>query len=332
MNVDMDTDYEVVILNVDEIESDDQDRQFDSDDADNPDLVELAKSIKTTAETSGKPYGVYQPISVYLDSSRNKYIIIQGESRWRSTRLAKLPQIPAMIRSKNNSLEQLAENIVRRDLNNYELSLALQKRLDSGFSLTEVANAIGRTKAYVSKYVRPFKMAEELQNYYRSKHITDIEILSKVHSLSINEYKLAIKEINKNIENNIKITKKIVSEIISLTKKLVLLNEELLRLHDKQKLTDLKLLLKINKLNESDQEVIINKISEGEEFMHLLEENKQKTKPKKDVVFKLSQDNFLKLLVKLGCNDIDNITEDQDALINKLYQIVEQEQENRVLQ
>lgn len=52
-----------------------------------------------------KKYGVQVPISVFKDGE--KYIIIDGERRWRTCKKLNKPSIPAIIQSKPNELENL---------------------------------------------------------------------------------------------------------------------------------------------------------------------------------------------------------------------------------
>jgi ParB/RepB/Spo0J family partition protein len=52
-----------------------------------------------------KKYGVQVPISVYKD--KNRYVIIDGERRWRTCRKLNMPTIPAIIQQKPTELENL---------------------------------------------------------------------------------------------------------------------------------------------------------------------------------------------------------------------------------
>ncbi len=52
-----------------------------------------------------KKYGIQVPISVYQDG--NKYIIIDGERRWRTSKKLNLKSIPAIIQTKPSELENL---------------------------------------------------------------------------------------------------------------------------------------------------------------------------------------------------------------------------------
>jgi ParB family chromosome partitioning protein len=52
-----------------------------------------------------KKYGVQVPISVYQDGDR--YIIIDGERRWRTSKKLNLKTIPAIVQPKPSDLENL---------------------------------------------------------------------------------------------------------------------------------------------------------------------------------------------------------------------------------
>lgn len=52
-----------------------------------------------------KKYGVQVPISVYQDG--NRFVIIDGERRWRTSKKLNLPSIPAIVQSKPSILDNL---------------------------------------------------------------------------------------------------------------------------------------------------------------------------------------------------------------------------------
>ncbi|MCL6441280.1 MAG: ParB/RepB/Spo0J family partition protein, partial [Thermoleophilum sp.] len=70
-------------------------------------LEELAASIAIE--------GVLQPIVVRYDASRDVYVIVHGERRWRASQRAGLTKIPAIVREvpeDRRLVQQLMENIV----------------------------------------------------------------------------------------------------------------------------------------------------------------------------------------------------------------------------
>jgi ParB family chromosome partitioning protein len=121
-------------------------------------LEELASSIKAQ--------GVIQPIVVrQLESGQ--YEIIAGERRWRAAKLAKLEQIPALIKEVPDESAvaiALIENIQREDLNAMEEAIALQRLMDE-FKLTQqaVADAVGKSRTAVTNLLRLNKLTDEVK-------------------------------------------------------------------------------------------------------------------------------------------------------------------------
>ncbi|MDD5035146.1 MAG: ParB/RepB/Spo0J family partition protein, partial [Methylococcaceae bacterium] len=112
-------------------------------------LQELADSI------SGQ--GIVQPI-VVRPIGENRYEIVAGERRWRAAQLARLQEIPVVIRDIGDQ-EALAvaliENIQREDLTPLEEAEAL-RRLQEEFSLThqQIADTIGKSRATITNLLR----------------------------------------------------------------------------------------------------------------------------------------------------------------------------------
>jgi ParB family chromosome partitioning protein len=120
-------------------------------------LQELASSIRAQ--------GVMQPI-VLRSIGENRYEIIAGERRWRATQLAGLDKIPCVIKEVNDEAAvamSLIENIQREDLNPMEEALALQRLIEE-FDLThqQVAEAVGKSRAAVSNFLRLINLAPEV--------------------------------------------------------------------------------------------------------------------------------------------------------------------------
>jgi ParB family chromosome partitioning protein len=120
-------------------------------------LADLAKSIKSN--------GVIQPIIVRR--SGVIYQLIAGERRWRASKLAGVPTIPAIIRQVTDKqlLEMaLIENIHRVDLNPIERANAYQKYLNA-LSLTqaEAAERLGEDRSAISNYLRLLDLPPEIR-------------------------------------------------------------------------------------------------------------------------------------------------------------------------
>lgn len=122
------------------------------------DLDELASSIKE--------HGVLQPIIV-TENEDGGYEIVAGERRWRASRLAGIPTIPAIVRSfpEKEKLEvALVENVQRANLDPIEEAFAY-RRLVEEFNLTqqEVADKVGKNRSTVANIIRLLNLPDEAQ-------------------------------------------------------------------------------------------------------------------------------------------------------------------------
>ena len=98
-------------------------------------LEELADSIKQ--------YGLIQPIVV--QKKDDYYEIIAGERRWRAAKMAKLKEVPVIIKeySPQEVMEiALIENIQRRDLNPIEEALAYKAIVERKLSVRETEKLV----------------------------------------------------------------------------------------------------------------------------------------------------------------------------------------------
>ncbi len=131
-------------------------------------LKELASSIKR--------FGVLQPIIVSkIERETPKglevgYEIIAGERRWRAAQLAKITQIPVIIKDNLDhdraKLEvALIENIQRENLNPMEEARAYE-RLHTDFGLThqEVSERVGKSRGLVTNTMRLLSLPDDMQN------------------------------------------------------------------------------------------------------------------------------------------------------------------------
>jgi ParB family chromosome partitioning protein len=112
-------------------------------------LQELADSISAQ--------GVIQPL-VVRPIGENRYEIVAGERRWRAAQLARLHDIPVVVRNVSDQSAlaiALIENLQREDLNPLEEAEAL-KRLQEEFSLThqQIADAVSKSRATVTNLLR----------------------------------------------------------------------------------------------------------------------------------------------------------------------------------
>jgi ParB family chromosome partitioning protein len=131
-------------------------------------LQELAESIRV--------HGLIQPITVrYLEPKR--YQIISGERRFRASQIVGLSEIPAYIRTANDSelLEMaLLENIQRQDLNPIEIATSYARLIEE-FKLTQeqLSERMGKIdRTTIANYIRLMKLEEPIQSALKSNTIS----------------------------------------------------------------------------------------------------------------------------------------------------------------
>jgi len=130
-------------------------------------LKDLAESIRQ--------YGVLQPIVVTRKEYQKEdgglaveYELISGERRLRASKMAAIPQIPAVIRSNDESnlmkLElAIIENLQREDLNCVDRAKAFQQLVtEFGFKHTQIAMKMGKSREYVSNSLRILALPEQM--------------------------------------------------------------------------------------------------------------------------------------------------------------------------
>ena len=124
-------------------------------------LEELAKSLSKQ--------GVIQPVLVRSTSGKeNKYELIAGERRWRAAQIAKLYEIPAIVRefSEQEAAEiALVENIQRRDLTPIEEALAYQQLIQTfGYTQQTLSTVIGKSRPHIANLLRLLTLPEWVQS------------------------------------------------------------------------------------------------------------------------------------------------------------------------
>ena len=141
-------------------------------------LKELSDSIRM--------YGVLQPLVVTRreimredGAFSTEYELIAGERRLRASKMAGLSQVPVLIRSGEEShlmkLElAIIENLQREDLNAVDRAFAFRQLADAfGFSHTQVAEKVGRSREYVSNSIRLLLLPETILGALRVNDISD---------------------------------------------------------------------------------------------------------------------------------------------------------------
>ena len=166
-------------------------------------LKELAESIKAQ--------GIIQPILVRM-TSNNQFEIIAGERRWQAAKIAKLDEVPVVVKDISDSTAlamALIENIQREDLNVIEEARGIKRLIDE-FNITHeaAAEAVGKSRAAVSNTLRLLSLCEHAQyaletNKIEMGHARAILSLSPIDQAmmcqKIVNQKLTVREVEKEV-------------------------------------------------------------------------------------------------------------------------------------
>lgn len=132
-------------------------------------LGELADSIRMK--------GVIQPIIV-TKTDGGKYMIIEGERRWRASGLAGKKTIPAVIKKADTPKERLElaliTNAQREDLNPVELARAYDKLMNEyGYRQEDVGLILGKSRSAVANRLRLLTLPKEVLTAIEDKSISE---------------------------------------------------------------------------------------------------------------------------------------------------------------
>jgi len=125
----------------------------------NPDQPRLSFDEDTLNELAASitEHGVLQPILV-RPAADGRYQLIAGERRWRSSKIAGLRQVPAIIEEidDDTALEiAIIENLQREDLSPLDEALMYERMTtEHGYSLRKLAQKLGKDKGYIENRLR----------------------------------------------------------------------------------------------------------------------------------------------------------------------------------
>ena len=130
-------------------------------------LEELAVSIRDK--------GVLSPILV-RPLGPDSYEIVAGERRWRAAQIAKLHDVPVVIRdmADGEALEiAIIENVQRADLNAIEEGAAYEELITRfGRTQEDVAREVGKSRSHVANAVRLLRLPEKVKAWVREGKLT----------------------------------------------------------------------------------------------------------------------------------------------------------------
>lgn len=164
---------ELRLIPLDQIKAKEQVRTGIAEESFKEKIKELAASLQKD--------GMLQPILLAKrDPADNKYIIFDGETRYRAFQLLGKESIPAILtdmeyaESSEWQLKQVAANLMRNALTPWELGRSFYMAIQQGVSVTDLADQFGKSRGYVQNYLAIYRAPEELQKYFADKELRDI--------------------------------------------------------------------------------------------------------------------------------------------------------------
>ena len=129
-------------------------------------LNSLASSIKET--------GIIQPILVRKNN--DVYEIVAGERRWRAAQIAKIHEVPVLIKELTDEEVvkiSIIENIQRVDLNPIEEANSFKQLIqDFGYTQEKVSASLGKSRSYIANSLRLLSLPESIIIFLKEGKLT----------------------------------------------------------------------------------------------------------------------------------------------------------------
>ena len=132
----------------------------------NDELNSLASSIKET--------GIIQPILVRKNN--DFYEIVAGERRWRAAQIAKIHEVPVLIKELTDEEVvkiSIIENIQRVDLNPIEEANSFNQLIrEFGYTQEKVSASLGKSRSYIANSLRLLSLPESIITFLNEGKLT----------------------------------------------------------------------------------------------------------------------------------------------------------------
>ena len=129
-------------------------------------LNSLASSIEDT--------GIIQPILVRR--KKDVYEIVAGERRWRAAQIAKIHEVPVLIKELTDEEVvkiSIIENIQRVDLNPIEEANSYKRLIkDFGYTQEKVSASLGKSRSYIANSLRLLSLPESIIMFLKEGKLT----------------------------------------------------------------------------------------------------------------------------------------------------------------
>ena len=174
-------------------------------------IQELAQSIKEN--------GLIQPIIV-RKSPVLGYEILAGERRYRASIAAGLSEVPVIVKQLSDQdmmLHSIIENLQRENLNPIEEAKAYQSLIDKGFTHSEIAEKMGKSRPYITNLVRLLGLPKHILTEVESGKLSQaharllIQLSSDRQDTLLNRIQtenLSVRQVEQILQKTKKISKK----------------------------------------------------------------------------------------------------------------------------
>ena len=190
-------------------------------------LNSLASSIEDT--------GIIQPILVRRNNG--VYEIVAGERRWRAAQIAKIHEVPVLIKELTDEEVvkiSIIENIQRVDLNPIEEANSYKQLIqDFGYTQEKVSASLGKSRSYIANSLRLLSLPESIIIFLKEGKLTSGHARALVGvknseflARKIIEESLSVRDIENIVKKGISQSDNIIKKDASLKKDVDTLNLE----------------------------------------------------------------------------------------------------------
>ena len=190
-------------------------------------LNSLASSIEDT--------GIIQPILVR--KNKDVYEIVAGERRWRAAQIAKIHEVPVLIKELTDEEVvkiSIIENIQRVDLNPIEEANSYKQLIQNfGYTQDKVSASLGRSRSYIANSLRLLSLPESIIMFLKEGKLTSGHARALVGvknseflARKIIEESLSVRDIENIVKKGISRSDNIIKKGTSLKKDVDTLNLE----------------------------------------------------------------------------------------------------------
>ena len=177
---------------------------------DQNELEELSESIKTN--------GILQPILVRpLNNQGTTYEIIAGERRWRAAQLAKIHEVPVIIRNFNDETAlgvAMIENLQRSDLNLVEEAEGYRSLMNNfQYTQEKLSTHIGKSRSHIANVLRILSLPKFVKRHIIQGELSFGHARSLVTLPELQAREVANEIIDKDL--NVRKTEELVSKLKS---------------------------------------------------------------------------------------------------------------------